>query len=524
MSTHAVLGPSGADRWGVCPGSVALSAGVPDRGSAAADEGTAYHMLSAHCIQQGVNATEFIGQDIVIWQRPESDDDGAVFGSEWATMSQSVPPPDERRRFTIDKENAAFAQQYIDYVRASAQDNVLYVEQSLPIDHLTDEENASGTGDCIIINGLQKELTIIDLKFGRGVEVTAKENPQLMMYALGAMEKFGDMFDFTRFKLCIHQPRSGDGAPQEWECDLETLQAFANKIKRAASSVWAAIDLYNMFMEAGQPLPQQWIDGNLFVTEKGCKFCRAQAKCPKIAEMTADVTGVNFEAPSAAGFDDLNNDDQLEDALAGPQLGDEFMEPDDPTATLETQERPEGGVGSPMLQSTPVDVYVDRGVPLRKQWTLSQKMDAVPIIESWLKAVRAEVERHLLAGEEIDGYKLVKGKQGNRDWTSEDTVELMLKSFRLKNEDKYNFKLKSPTQLEGLAELPVKEGAKPKKAKEGEAPKPIKTKQWIKLQELITRAEAKLSVAPATDPREAVNVKATADGFEDLGQQEESFM
>lgn len=127
---------------------------------------------------------------------------------------------------------------------------------------------------------------------------------------------------------------------------------------------------------------------------------------------------------------------------------------------------------------------------------LAAKMAAVEIVEQWCRAVRAEVERRLLAGQPVDGWKLVQGKRGNRAWADEATAEALLKSLRLKSEQMYSFKLASPTAIEKVLK------AKPK--------------QWAKLAEHITQPDGGKSVAPSTDKRDAIEVTPVADQFQNI--------
>ena len=271
--THAVLGPSSADRWINCPGSVALSQGIADRNSDAADEGTAYHFLASTCLTNGKNAKDYVGSVIEVRL-----DDTVAF-----VANRNDPP--FRSSYTIDTDNAAFCQRYIDYVRTVALNNILEVEVAVPISEYTDEQNAEGTSDAIVINQDQQEMSVIDLKFGRGVEVTAENNPQLMMYALGALEKYTMLYEIQTVRMVIVQPRAGDGKPQEWVLHVSDLLDFGVKVKRAATSVWAALSLYNEIMASGNQLPdvfRAWCDQYLLVTEKGCMWCRAKSRCSTV--------------------------------------------------------------------------------------------------------------------------------------------------------------------------------------------------------------------------------------------------
>jgi hypothetical protein len=130
---------------------------------------------------------------------------------------------------------------------------------------------------------------------------------------------------------------------------------------------------------------------------------------------------------------------------------------------------------------------------------LARVMANASLIEGWVKAVRAEVERRLLAGEPVPGYKLVQGKKGNRQWANPDEAEATLKSMRIKHDQMYDYKLASPTSIEKLA-----------KAEE------IGPRQWTKIQTLITQSDGQPSVAPASDKRPALVTSAAASDFDDV--------
>ena len=130
---------------------------------------------------------------------------------------------------------------------------------------------------------------------------------------------------------------------------------------------------------------------------------------------------------------------------------------------------------------------------------LARVMANANLIEGWVKAVRAEVERRLLAGEPVTGYKLVQGKRGNRMWANPDDAEAALKAMRIKHDQMYDYKLASPTTIEKLA-----------KAEE------IGPRQWAKIQALITQSEGQPSVAPESDKRPALVTSAAASDFDDV--------
>jgi hypothetical protein len=153
----------------------------------------------------------------------------------------------------------------------------------------------------------------------------------------------------------------------------------------------------------------------------------------------------------------------------------------------------------PALRTTVMDDF-DTVVPeTADQDDLARVMANANLIEGWVKAVRAEVERRLLAGEPVTGYKLVQGKRGNRMWTNPDDAEAALKAMRIKHDQMYDYKLASPTTIEKLA-----------KAEE------IGPRQWAKIQALITQSEGQPSVAPESDKRPALVTSAAASDFDDV--------
>ena len=126
--------------------------------------------------------------------------------------------------------------------------------------------------------------------------------------------------------------------------------------------------------------------------------------------------------------------------------------------------------------------------------SLTDKMASITLIEGWCKAVRGKVESELFAGNGVPGYKLVQGKQGNRGWENDEDAEKLLKSFRLKVNEMYDFKLISPTNAEKVL-------------------KQSSPKRWMKALQLVTRSDGKPSVAPDSDKRPALVIAPVTDDF-----------
>jgi hypothetical protein len=124
-------------------------------------------------------------------------------------------------------------------------------------------------------------------------------------------------------------------------------------------------------------------------------------------------------------------------------------------------------------------------------------MRRIGLIEDYCTAVRAEVERQLLKGVAIPGYKLVEGKRGNRRWDDEDAVQALLLGGGVKPDAIFNKKLKTPADLEkAIKKDPV----------------------WKVLGAHITQSEGRPSVAPADDKRK--EYKAAGDDFTNLNHEE----
>ena len=347
---------------------------------------------------------------------------------------------DEEVVWPITQDMADHVDDYVKLVREKAEGKTLLVERKVPIGHITGEEGATGTSDAIILDTAGKTIEVIDLKYGMGVKVFAEGNEQAQMYALGALEEYGIVGDFEQVVMTIHQPRLNH-VSEHW-LTVEELQDFAARVRASASDIGLAVEQLDRDLETGSPY--EWLQPG----EKQCKFCSAKATCPALRVEITEVVG----GSSAATIDEFRD---FTPEVVDMQTGDNYL----PIA-----------------------------------------MAKVELVEQWCKAVRAEVERRLFAGQEVDGYKLVEGKRGARKWGSEADVEALFKSFRMRQDEMYDFSLISPTKAEKL----FKENPK----------------RWAKVKDLITQSSGKPSVASANDKRQAIAVQSVADDFRDLLQTE----
>lgn len=362
----------------LCPGKIVLEDGAPDSTNAYAAEGTAAHQVLTWALQEDRPAAAYIGRLIHL------DASGKV-----------CEPADAAYTYEVDEEMAEHVQVCIDYVNdLRGYDGVVFADIRVNYSSYLDTpvESAWGTADVIVARG--SELIVVDFKYGRGVEVSAERNPQMSLYALGALQAYqGLVADFERVRMAIVQPRV-KRAPSEWDCSVEELEAWGRSTARSAvASARLAAETFGA---------EGWQETFLRPAEKACKFCKAKATCPALRAEVASTVSSSVGAPASP---------------------DEFAELD----VLAAEE----------LQ------YADDA------W-LSAALGKLDLIEDWCKAVRAEAERRLLAGRPVPGWKLVQGKKGARQWVDAKVAEDVLKSMRLKQEEMYEMKLISPTTAEKL--------------------------------------------------------------------------
>lgn len=359
MTAHATLGASKSAMWIPCVGSIALNDGLRDKGSEYADWGTACHTLSEWCLSSTshIGPCDFVGRKIAVGERV----------------------------LTVDDEMVDVAKVYVDYVRdvVRSTGGQLLVEQRVDYSALIEVPESFGTADAVILAG--DEIIVVDLKTGRGEEVDARENPQLRLYALGALEEFGLVGDFKRARLVIVQPRISH-KPSEWVDTIEDLEAFRKTARTSAK----AADYWLAQKRSGAEVPME----ALHPTEKGCRWCKAKATCPKLlADISNEVFG-DFEALGA---------------IDPPQFVRDHVDPEEEARVF-------------------------------------ARLD---MIEDWIKARRARAQELAEQGA-LPGYKIVAGKRGSRAWSNADEAEAALKGMRLKVDEMYKFTLISPTQAEKL--------------------------------------------------------------------------
>lgn len=259
--SHALLSASGAARWLACTPSARLEerAGGKDTSSIYAEEGTLAHELSDIMLHR-----EFKGMK------------AKTFNSEKRKLkTRVIKLLDELAWSEMERE----VQKYVDYVketflavRKKTPDAVLMLEERLDYSHIVPQ--GFGTGDCIII--ADDIMYVIDLKYGKGIQVEAKTNPQAMLYAHGALYKFDMAFDIKEVQMCIVQPRLNNIS--EWKCSVNYLHGWADKV-------------------AGPKAKLAYAGEGEKVAGDHCKWCKVKALCRTYADKNLELAKYEFSDP-----------------------------------------------------------------------------------------------------------------------------------------------------------------------------------------------------------------------------------
>lgn len=243
---HALLSPSAAHRWMNCTAAPLLERDVEDKSSTFAEEGTLAH---AYCAKK---LKEFLGLSV--------DEEKAEIAQldEQYHSGEMDEYTDTYKTIVLEKFNAA---------RAKTKDAQLLVEVKLDFSHYVPD--AFGTSDAIIIaDGV---MEVIDFKYGKGVKVSAVENPQMMIYALGAWDLFNFEYDIRKVRMTIVQPRIDNLS--EFELDAADLINWAvDELQPKANEAYAG----------GKQKPGNW-----------CQFCKVKANCKALSSMCIEAQQAN---------------------------------------------------------------------------------------------------------------------------------------------------------------------------------------------------------------------------------------
>ena len=283
-TVHAVHGASSSKRWMNCPGSIALSEGMPDQSSKYAIEGTAAHEVVeetlARCIDgEDVTTIDMLGRIVSVF---EMDEDGNEI----------------EHLVEVTEEMATAAQVCVDHALQRVMDLreehghvEIWLERTFDLAPINAPVPMFGTADITLWVPSVSHLETIDYKHGQGVVVEATENSQLMVYVLGATVSVGKVPATCR--ATIVQPRADHhlGPIRDFVFHRERLIEFKNELFAAAEAT----------LEEDAPLAVgDW-----------CKFCKAKAVCPAQLEHAQGVALVEF---------DIQPEEELADLLPNPAL------------------------------------------------------------------------------------------------------------------------------------------------------------------------------------------------------------
>ena len=262
-TAHALLGASSADRWLKCTPSARLTENIPDNPSTHAAEGTLAHDLAEITLlfkdkqitkqKYNIALKDIKAHELFSNEMLDHADDFAGYVTEQKANLQSRYP--EQAPLLQTETQVDFSQ---------------YVPEGF------------GTCDAILIGG--QELHIIDLKYGKGVEVSADKNPQLMLYALGALNKLGFLYDIEIISMTIFQPRLNN---------VSTAQIHVKHLLN-----WAEITLAPAALQAFGGAGEQ-------VAGDHCKFCKLKPTCRKLAEENLKLAQYEFKPAATLSNEEI---------------------------------------------------------------------------------------------------------------------------------------------------------------------------------------------------------------------------
>ena len=265
MPKHAYLSASASHRWLACPPSAKLCANIADQTSEYAQQGTDCHELCAYLVEKA--------------------------------LGRAVTDPTENLTF-FDAEMQNCAEEYRNYVleqieaaKEFCKDPQVMIEQRLDFSRWVPE--GFGTGDLVIV--ADDTVYIVDLKYGKGIAVSAEWNPQMLLYSLGALELFGSLYDIEKVNMTIHQPR------------LENVSTFEITVHDLME--WAEQEL--------MPKAEMAAKGEgEFAVGDWCRFCKAKNTCRARAEEYLRLAQMEFKPPELLSEEEIAEVLKVADELA----------------------------------------------------------------------------------------------------------------------------------------------------------------------------------------------------------------
>lgn len=257
-NAHALLSASSSHRWLNCPPSARLSENYEDKSSDFAAEGTDAHELCEYKLKKALGQRAENPTENLTWYNEEMEECASGY--------------------------AEYVMELIAQAKKNCADPVVLIEQRL--DYSKYVTDGFGTGDCLII--ADGTLNIVDYKHGKGVEVSALDNPQMKLYALGALEIFDSIYDIENITMTIYQPRIANIST----CSIprDKLIDWAEKVLKPTAEL--------AFNGKGEFRCGDW-----------CRFCKARAQCRERANANLELAKYDFTEPP------LLSDNEVEEIL-----------------------------------------------------------------------------------------------------------------------------------------------------------------------------------------------------------------
>lgn len=257
-SEHARYSPSASTRLINCPPSLKLCEGIQDKDSPFSLEGTDAHSLCEYELKKALNLSNDEHEPELAWYSEEMQECANGYVS--------------------------FVVELVEEAKKTCKDTIALVEQKLDISRYI--PNTFGTGDFVLCaDGV---IHIVDYKHGKGVEVSAEKNTQMMIYALGSLEIFDCIYDIKKVVMTIYQPRLNNVST--YEMSKEDLLKWAEEILVPTSKLALA--------GKGE-----------FKSGSHCRFCKAKTICRERARGNLELAKNEFKEPP------LLTDDEIEEIL-----------------------------------------------------------------------------------------------------------------------------------------------------------------------------------------------------------------
>lgn len=256
---HALLSASGAHRWLHCTPSARLEATLPDTTSTAAQAGTLAHEMAELKLRK-------------------------YFIEPMGPQKFAAAMRKFKKHELYEPDMDANTTAYLEYVQriVHGYNSPPYIVIERQVDFSSYVPEGFGTADCIIIGS--KQMHVIDYKNGKGVPVSAEDNPQMKLYALGALRAYSLLYEIETVHMSIVQPNVRD-EPSEWSIPVQDLLAWGESIKPIAAAAFAG--------EGG------------YVVGEHCGFCRAKETCRARVEQLLSVEDKAPMKPPLIGWDEV---------------------------------------------------------------------------------------------------------------------------------------------------------------------------------------------------------------------------